>query len=304
MGVITTAAIAKALYPGVKTWYGQKYAEYPEEWPEIFKRETSERAFEEEVGLTGFGLYQQKNEGAGISFDAMSQAFITRYNMIVWGLGFIITREMIEDNLYKEIALKRAGALAFSARQTKEIIGANILNRGFTPGYVGGDGATLFSPSHPNKSGGAPWSNTPAVAADLSEASLEQACIDIANFKTDRGLKIAIKPQKIIIPPDLEFDCIRVLQSTLQASTANNALNAIKASGKIPNGYRVNHYLTDVNQWTIITDCPEGLKYFERRKDDFEMENDFSTENIRMKSTFRGAFGWTDPRCAYASPGA
>jgi hypothetical protein len=304
MGVITTAAIAKALYPGVRTWYGQKYAEYPEEWSEIFSRETSGRAWEEEVGLTGFGLYQQKNEGAGIAFDAMSQAFITRYNMIVWGLGFIITREMIEDNLYKEIALKRAGALAFSARQTKEIIGANILNRGFTAGYVGGDGATLFSNAHPNKSGGAAWSNTPATASDMSEAALEQACIDIANFKTDRGLKIAIKPQKIILPPDLEFDTIRVLQSTLQASTANNALNAIKASGKIPGGYRVNHYLTDVNQWTIITDCPEGLKYFERRKDDFEMENDFSTENIRMKSTFRGSFGWTDPRCAYSSPGA
>jgi len=306
MGIITTSNFAKDLVPGVKTWFGQKYKEYPIEYLDIFEKMNSTRAFEEEAGVTGFGLATVKSEGGGISYDEQEQGFVSRYTHVTYGLGFIITREMYEDGIAVTVALRRANALAFSIRQTKEIIGANILNRAFNSSYTMGansDGKELCATDHPNKSGGT-WRNELSTAADLSEAALEQACIDIAGFTTDRGLKIAIMPQKLIIPTALEFDAMRILESIGQSGTANNDINALRASKKFPQGIAVNHYLTDSDAWFIKTNCPDGLKYMERRADAFGTENDFDTENAKFKATFRGSFGWSDPRGIFGSPGA
>lgn len=305
MGIITTSNFAKDLVPGVKTWFGQKYKEYPIEYLDIFEKMNSTRAFEEEAGVTGFGLATVKTEGSGIAYDDQEQGFVSRYTHVTYGLGFIITREMYEDGIAVTVALRRASALAFSIRQTKEIIGANILNRAFNSAYTMGpnsDGKELCATDHPNKSGGT-WRNELATAADLSEAALEQACIDIAGFTTDRGLKIAIMPQKLIIPTALEFDAMRILESIGQSGTANNDINALRASKKFPQGIAVNHYLTDSDAWFIKTNCPDGLKYMERRADAFGTENDFDTENAKFKATFRGSFGWSDPRGIFGSPG-
>lgn len=306
MGIITTSNFAKDLVPGVKTWFGQKYKEYPIEYLDIFEKTNSTRAFEEEMGVTGFGLAVVKTEGGGVAYDDQEQGYVSRYTHVTYGLGFIITREMYEDGIAVTVALRRANALAFSIRQTKEIIGANVLNRAFNANYTMGsnsDGKELCATDHPNKSGGT-WSNELATPADLSEAALEQACIDIAAFTTDRGLKIAIMPQKLIIPTSLEFDAMRILESVGQSGTANNDINALKASKKFPKGISVNHYLTDADAWFIQTNCPDGLKYMERRADAFGTENDFDTENAKFKATFRGSFGWSDPRGIFGSPGA
>ena len=303
MGIITTSNFAKDLIPGVKTWFGMKYKEYPIEYKDIFEIGKSTRAYEEEAGVTGFGLAAVKTEGAGIAYDSQEQGFVNRYTHITYGLGFIITREMYEDGIAVTISLRRANALAFSIRQTKEIIGANVLNRAFTAAYTMGansDGKELCATDHPNKSGGT-WSNELTVAADLSEAALEQACIDISNFTTDRGLTIAIMPQQLIIPADLESDAFRILESIGQSGTANNDTNALRASKKFPKGIAVNHYLTDTNNWFIRTNCPDGLKYMERRADAFGSENDFDTENAKFKATFRGSFGWSDARTIFGS---
>ena len=303
MGIITTSNFAKDLIPGVKTWFGMKYKEYPIEYKDIFEIGKSTRAYEEEAGVTGFGLAAVKTEGAGIAYDSQEQGFVNRYTHITYGLGFIITREMYEDGIAVTISLRRANALAFSIRQTKEIVGANVLNRAFTAAYTMGansDGKELCATDHPNKSGGT-WSNKLTVAADLSEAALEQACIDISNFTTDRGLTIAIMPQQLIIPADLEFDAFRILESIGQSGTANNDTNALRASKKFPKGIAVNHYLTDTNNWFIRTNCPDGLKYMERRADAFGSENDFDTENAKFKATFRGSFGWSDARTIFGS---
>lgn len=306
MGVITTNNFAKDLVPGVKTWFGQKYKEYPIQYLDIFEKMNSTRAFEEEAGVTGFGLAAIKNEGTGIAYDEQEQGFVSRYTHITYGLGFIITREMYEDGISVSVALRRANSLAFSIRQTKEIVAANVLNRAFTSTYTMGtnsDGKELCATDHPNKSGGT-WRNELSTAADLSEAALEQACIDIAGFTTDRGLTIAIRPQALIIPQALEFDAFRILESIGQSGTANNDINALRASKKFPKGIIVNNYLTDTDAWFIKTDCPDGLKYMERRADSFGTENDFDTENAKFKATFRGSFGWSDARGIFGSPGA
>lgn len=306
MAVITTGNFAKDLVPGVKAWYMTKYKEYPIEYLEIFEKNTSTRAFEEEVGITGFGLAQIKTEGDGIQYDDQSQGFVNRYTHVTYGLGFIITREMYEDGIAVTVALRRASALAYSIRQTKEIVCANVLNRAFNSAYTMGtnsDAKELCSDAHPNKSGGT-WRNELEVAADLSESALEQACIDIAALKTDRGLTIAIRPKKLILPPALEFDAFRILKSIGRVDTANNDINAIRASGKIPEGVAVNHYLTDTDAWFLKTDCPDGLKYMERRADAFGTENDFQTENGMFKSTTRFSVGWSDGRGCFGSPGA
>ena len=305
MGIISTSNFAKDLVPGVKTWFGQKYKEYPIEYLDIFEKVNSIRAYEEEAGVTGFGLAAIKTEGNGIAYDDQEQGFISRYVHVTYGLGFIITREMYEDGIAVTVALRRANALAFSIRQTKELIGANVLNRAFNSDYTMGtnsDGVELCSELHPNKSGGT-WANELDTAADLSESALEQACIDIAGFTTDRGLTIAIMPQQLIIPADLEFDAFRILESIGQSGTANNDTNALRASKKFPKGIAVNHYLTDTDAWFIKTNCPDGLKYMERRADSFGTENDFDTENAKFKATFRGSFGWSDPRNVFGSPG-
>jgi hypothetical protein len=302
MSVITSSSFAKALWPGVNAWYGKSYNDYPEEWKSLgFAANKSSRAYEEDVGLSSFGLAAVKSEGGQISYDTERQGFTSRYNHVVYALGFIITREIYEDDQYDVVGQKKAKALARSMRQTKEIVAANIFNRATTAGYTGGDGVTLLNASHPNVAGGT-WSNMPTTAADLSEAALEQAVIDIAAFRDDRGLLIAAKPKKLVIAPANMFEAKRILGSDGRVGTDNNDLNAVKTMGVIPEVV-VNHYLVDSDQWTIVTDVTDGLKYFERRGDQFEMDNDFDTENAKFKATARYSFGWTDPRCVYGSVG-
>lgn len=302
VGPINTTSFAKALWPGVNAWYGAEYAKHPEEYTKLFESNTSKRNFEEDVGQSGFGLAVIKEEGNGISYDSARQGFTTRYRHVTYGLGFIITREMYEDGMYDTYAKKRAQNLAFSMRQTKEILGAAIYNNGFTSG-TGGDGQYMLDNDHPNVAGGT-WSNILATAADLSEASLEQACLDIAEFRDDRGLLIAVKPRTLIIPPELEFEAARILKTVGRVGTDLNDVNALKEMGKFPGGVVVNHYLTDADAWFIRTDARDGLKYFSRRNDEFSTDNDFDTENAKFKATFRCSFGWTDPRGIYGSPGA
>ena len=302
MSVITTSSFAKALWPGVNAWYGKSYKDYPDEWKGLgFEMNTSKKAYEEDVGLSSFGLASVKTEGGSIAYDSERQGFTTRYNHVVYALGFVITREIYEDDQYDVVGKKKANALARSMKQTKEIVAANIFNRATTAGYTGGDGVTLLNASHPNVAGGT-FSNMPTTAADLSEAALEQAFIDIAAFRDDRGLLIAAKPKKLVIAPANTFEAKRILGSDGRVGTDNNDLNAIKTMGIIPE-FTVNHYLTDSDQWTIVTDVMDGLKYFERRGDAFEMDNDFDTENAKFKATARYSFGWSDPRCVYGSVG-
>ena len=308
MAVITSSSFAKALWPGVNAWYGKAYSEYPTEWDKIFTKYSSKKAYEEDVGTSGFSLAQTKPEGQPIAYDDERQGFTTRYTHITYGLGFIVTREAFDDDQYDVVGQRKAQALAFSMRQTKEVLGANVLNRAFNTSYLGGDGATLIasagggSASHANVAGGT-WTNGPTAAVDLSEAALEQACIDVANFTNDRGLKIAVRPQKLVIPVNLMFEAERILKTTGRVSTDLNDINAIKQMGMFPGGVVVNHYLTDTDAWFILTDTPHGLKMFERRGDAFEMDNDFDTENAKFKASFRASFGWTDPRGIYGSAG-
>jgi hypothetical protein len=301
-GIITSSSFAKALWPGVNAWYGKSYKDYPEEWSQLFEKNTSKKAYEEDVGLSSFGLASVKNEGASVSYDTERQAFTSRYNHVVYALGFIITREIFEDDQYDVVGKRKANALARSMRQTKEIIGANVFNRATTAGYTGGDGATLLSATHANVSGSS-WSNMPSVAADLSEAALEQANIDIAAFRDDRGLLIAAKPRKLVIAPSNMFEAKRILGSEGRPGTDLNDVNVLKTMGIIPN-ITVNHFLTDPDAWFILTDVNDGMKYFERRGDAFEMDNDFDTENAKFKATGRYSFGWTDARGIYGSMGA
>ena len=298
---ITSSSFTKALWPGVNAWYGEAYADYQPQWTPIFSQEKSSRAFEEDVGISGFGYAVQKPEGSQISYDTMVQGFITRYQHVVYGLGFTITREMYEDDQYGVIGKKRAKALARSMRLTKDVLAARVLNRAFTSTYTGGDAKELCATDHPNVAGGT-WSNELAVAANLSEAALEQMNIDIMKFTDDRGLKIAVKPKQLIIPPDLVFEAERILKTDGRVGTANNDLNALKTMGKVGK-IVVNQYLTSTTAYFLQTDVQDGLKYFERRGDQFDMDNDFDTENAKYKATARYSFGWTDPRCIYGTPG-
>lgn len=309
MSIINSGSFAKALWPGVNAWYGKAYSEYPVEYTKLFDKFTSTRAFEEDVGVSSFGLAVVKTEGGPISYDTERQAFITRYQHVTYALGFIITREIMEDDQYDVVGQRKAQGLAFSMRQTKEIVAANVYNRAFSSTYTGGDGASLIaagyaggSTNHPTIAGGS-FTNGIATAADLSEAALEQAVIDIAGFTNDRGLLIAVRPKTLVIPRQLMFEAKRILSSEGRVGTDNHDLNAIKNMGLIPETV-VNHYLTDTDAWFIRTDVPHGMKYFERRGDAFDMDNDFDTENAKYKATGRYSFGWTDPRALYASPGA
>ena len=308
MGVVTSSSFAKLLWPGLNAVYGNTYKDYPEEWAKLFEKNKSDRAYEEDLGYSGLGLASVKSEGAAITYDSDKQGFTTRYNHVTYANGFIITREMYEDNQYQQVGARKAAALARSLKRTKEIVGANIFNRAFNTSYVGGDGSTLVasaaggSASHANVSGGT-WTNGLATAADLSEAALEQACIDIWAFTDDRGLLIAAKPKMLLIHPSNTFEAKRILQTEGQVYSADNTLNAVKTMGVIPS-VEVNHYLTDADAWFLITDVADGLKYFERRGDAFEMDNDFDTENAKFKATARYSFGWSDPRCIYGSAGA
>lgn len=304
MGVISTGDFAKALWPGIKKWYQEAYDEWPLEYPALFSKETSDKAFEEEVGVMGFGLARQKPEGQALEYDTARQGFIQRYIHLTYALGFIVTQEAMEDNQYNVSVLGKrdAKALAFSMRQTKEILGANVYNRAFNAAYTFGDGKVLCATDHP-LAGGGTFSNKLATDADLSEAALEQACIDISGFVNDRGLKIAIQPKTLIIPKELVFEAQRILKSTLQSATANNDINALKSLGMLQD-VQVNHYLTDADAWFIRTNCPDGMKYFDRVETTFGMDNDFDTYNAKFKARFRCSFGCTDPRGIYGSAGA
>jgi hypothetical protein len=302
-GIVTTSSFARALWPGINTWYGMDYNDYPVEYTAIFDVKKSRKAFEDVQGLSGFGLAQIKPEGSSINYDAPSQAFLTRYQHTVFALGFIITREIYEDDQYDIIGQLKARALARSMRQTKEINGANIYNRAFNASYTYGDGSAILVNNHARFSSAGTYSNVLATPADLSEAALEQASIDIAGFTDDRGLLIAAKPEALIIPRQLVFEANRILKSDLRVGTNNNDINAIKQMGLIPRVI-MNHYLTDPDAWFIKTSIPNGMTYFERRGDEFGMEEDFDTENAKYKATSRYSFGISDPRGLYGSPGA
>lgn len=302
MSVINSGSFSKALWPGVNAWYGKAYDEYPVEYKDLFDEFKSSKAFEEDVGISSFGLAVQKSEGAPISYDSERQAFITRYQHVVYALGFIITREIMEDDQYDVVGQRKAQGLAFSMRQTKEVLGANVYNRAFNSSYTGGDGVSLINSSHVNLKGGT-WSNQIATAADLSEAALEQACIDIAGFTNDAGLLIAVRPETLVIPRQLIFEAKRILGTEGRPGTDNNDLNAIKTLGSIPKVV-TNHFLMDTDAWFIRTNVQHGMKYFERRADTFDMDNDWDTENAKFKATARYSFGWTDPRGLYGSAGA
>jgi hypothetical protein len=302
MAVINSGSFAKALWPGVNAWYGKSYNEYEVEFEKLFDKYTSNKAFEEDVGLSSFGLAIQKAEGAPVQYDSERQGFTTRYTHAVFALGFIITREIMEDDQYDVVGQNKAQGLAYSIRQTKEVLATNVYNRAFNTGYTGGDGVALLSASHPNIAGGT-WSNLIATASDLSEAALEQAYIDISAYTNDRGLKIAVKPKSLVIPYTLQFEAARILKSTGRVGTDNNDINALNSMGMFKDVI-VNHYLTDTDAWFIRTDVPNGMKYFDRRSDEFGMDNDFDTENAKFKASFRASWGWTDPKALYGSAGA
>ena len=308
---INTGSFAKALWPGVNKFYGDAYNEYQTEWDKLFDKQNSSKAFEEIVGGSYFGLAPIKSEGAPISYDSARQGFTSRFNHVVYALGFIITREIYEDDQYDLVGKLKAQSLAFSMRQTKEIVAANVYNRAFSTSYTGGDGASLIasagsggSSSHPNVAGGT-YTNGPSVAVDLSEAALVQAYIDIAGFTNDRGLLIKVLPKSLHIPRQLAFEAKRILGSDGRVGTDNNDLNAIKTMGIVPNMY-VNHYFTDPDAWFLRTDIQSGtgMILFERRADSFDMDEDFDTENAKYKATGRYSVGWADPRALYGSPGA
>lgn len=300
---INTGNFTKALWPGINKWYGKAYDEYPVEWTKLFDKYTSSRAYEEDVGLTSFGLAKVKAEGAPIEYDSERQGFTTRYQHVVYALGFIVTREVFDDDLYDVVGQRKAQGLAFSMRQTKEVVGANVYNRAYNPAYVGGDGVSLLNTAHPNVSGGT-WSNILSTPSDISEAAFEQMMIDISFMKNDRGLQIAVRPESLIIHPSQEFEATRILKSDGRVGSDLNDVNAIKSMGAFPKGVIVNHYLTDPDAWFVRTNIPDGMKYFERNADSFDMDNDFDTENAKFKARARYSFGWTDPRCLYGSPGA
>ena len=300
---ISRSQLLKELLPGLNALFGMSYETYGEEHKEIFETETSERSFEEEQKLSGFSAAPVKNEGNAIAYDNAQEAWTARYNHETIALGFSITEEAVEDNLYDTLSARYTKALARAMAYTKQVKGANVLNNGYAVAYKGGDGQPLFSTAHPLVSGGTN-SNTPTTAADLNETSLEAAVIQIAAWTDERGLLIAAKPRKLIVPPNLMFVATRLLETELRVGTNNNDINALKNNGSIPGGYTVNHYLTDTNAWFLTTDVPNGMKHFVRTPLANSMDGDFDTGNVRYKARERYSFGWSDPLGMYGSPGA
>jgi len=303
MAIITTGAHPKALWPGINAWWGRTYNEHKTEYTDLFDTETSKQNYEEDVQVTGFGLAPVKTQGSPVSYDSEQQGFVSRYTHVAYALGYIVTKEELDDNLYMTVSKRRAQANAFSMRQTKENVGANIYNRAFNAAYTYGDGVSLINAAHPNTTGGT-FSNQIATASDLSEASIEDMIIQIMGATNDRGLKINLMPECLNVPRQLWFEANRILKSVLQNDTANNATNVLSATNALPKGIKVNHYFTDPNAWFIRTNCPNGLKHFERVSAQFTQDNDFDTENAKAKCYERYSFGITDPRAIYASAGA
>jgi hypothetical protein len=300
---ISRAQLLKELLPGLNALFGLEYARYGEEHKEIYETETSERSFEEETKLSGFSAAPVKNEGQAIRYDNAQEAWTARYNHETIALGFSLTEEAIEDNLYDSLSARYTKGLARAMAYTKQVKAAAVINNGFNNGYQGGDGVSLFNTSHPLING-ATNGNTPTTAADLNETSLENAVIQIAAWTDERGLLIAAKPKKLIVPPALQFVATRLLETELRVGTTDNDINAIKNNGSIPEGYTINHFLTDNNGWYLTTDVPNGMKHFVRTPLQNSMDGDFDTGNVRYKSRERYSFGWSDPLGMYGSPGA
>ena len=300
---ISRAQLLKELLPGLNALFGMEYARYGEEHKEIYETEKSERSFEEETKLSGFSAAPVKNEGSAIAYDNAQEAFTARYTHETIALGFSITEEAVEDNLYDSLSARYTKALARAMSYTKQVKAASVLNNGFSSSYLGGDGVALFSTAHPLVSGGTN-SNRPATNADLNETSLENAVIQIAAWTDERGLLIAAMPRKLIIPPALQFVATRLLETNLRVGTTDNDINALKNNGSIPEGYAINHFLTDTNGWYLTTDVPNGMKHFERTPLSNSMDGDFDTGNVRYKSRERYSFGWSDPLGMFGSPGA
>ncbi len=300
---ISRAQLLKELLPGLNALFGMEYKRYPEEHKEIFETETSERSFEEETKLSGFNAAPVKSEGAAIAYDNAQEAWTARYVHETIAMGFSITEEAMEDNLYDSLSARYTKALARAMAYTKQVKAANILNQGFTGGPTYGDGKTLFATDHPLISGGVN-SNRPTVGTDLNETSLEAAVIQISLWTDERGLLIASKPRKLIVPPALQFVATRILETELRVGTADNDINALKNNGSIPEGYTVNHWLTDPNAWFLTTDVPNGLKHFVRTPMQTSMDADFDTGNSRYKARERYSFGVSDALGAFGSPGA
>jgi|TARA_Y100001936_G_scaffold42826_1_gene41572 hypothetical protein len=300
---ISRAQLLKELLPGLNALFGLEYAKYGEEAAEIFETESSDRSFEEETKLSGFGAAPVKNEGAAIAYDNAQEAYTARYNHETISMGFSVTEEAIEDNLYDSLSARYTKALARAMAYTKQVKGAAILNNAFDSNFTYGDGVELCSTAHPLVSGGTN-SNEPATGADLNETSLEAAVIQIAGWTDERGLLIAAKPRKLVVPSDLQFVATRLLDTELRVNTSDNDINALRHNGSIPEGYTVNHYLTDTNAWFLLTDVPNGLKHFVRTPMQTSMDADFDTGNSRYKARERYSFGVSDPLGIFGSPGA
>lgn len=301
MAVITSGNHPKALWPGVKAWFGRQYAEHQVEYTELFDMDTSDKSYEEVIELTGFGLAPAKAEGQGVQYDSETQGYLKRATHVAYALGYITTREERDDNQYEIVGKRRSKALAFSFRQTKETVAANVYNRATDSAYTGGDGKELLATDHPTASGS--QSNELAVAADLSEASLEDLVIQIMGAQNSRGLRINLMPKKLIVPRQEWFNANRILKSVLQNDSAQNAVNALKATNAIPGGIVVNHYLTDPDQWFVRTNCPEGMVGYDRVKMEFSQDNDGDTMNAKAKGYERYSFVWGDWRSLFGSPG-
>jgi len=301
MAIITTGNHPKALWPGVYDFWGLKYNEHPLECYDLFDEKPSDKAYEELVQSTSFGLAPIKSQGGAITYDTHQQGFLTRATNVVYGLGYIVTREEREDNLYEDVSMRRAESLAFSIRQTQETVGANQYNRAFNSAFTFGDSKEMCATDHPNATGGT-WSNELAVPAALAEVSIEDLLVQIMGATNDRGLKISLMGQSLHVPRQLWFEANRILKSILQNDSANNALNVLRSTNSLPKGIKVNHYFDDANNWFIRTNVPSsGLCYFNRREADFTRDNDFNTDNAKAKSTIRFAVTVGDPRAVYGS---
>ena len=302
MAVIFTGNHPKALWPGVKAWFGVGYGEHAEEYRDLYDIESSGQAWEEDVQMKGFGLMPVRAQGAATTYTGHTQGYISRYTHVAYSMGFIVTYEELKDNLYAKVAGSRSKALGFSKRQTKENVGANVYNRAFNSTYTGGDGLELLSTLHTSSAG--TWSNELDPSADISEVALEDLCIQIMGATDENGLKIALQPNAMIVPRQLWFEANRILKSTLQNDSANNALNVLRSTNALPGGIKVNHYFTDADAYFIRTNCTDGMKCYQRDSYDLMKDNDFDTDNAKAKTYDRYSFGWSDPRALYGSAGA
>lgn len=301
MAIVSTGSHPKALWPGIRAWWGRSYDEHVPEYPDLFETDTSDKAYEEEVEITGFGLAPVKPQGKQIFYDTETQGAISRYTHVAYALGYIVTYEELRDDLYEVVSKRRAQQLAYSMRQTKENILAAVYNQGFNSAYLGGDGQPLLSTAHPTLSG--PQSNMLATPADLSETAVEDLCIQIMQATNNRGLKISALPQSLHVPPQLWFDANRIYHSVLQNDTANNAVNVLRATGVFPKGIKVNHYFSSATAWYIRTNIPRSVQYFERDKISFDQDNDFDTKNAKAACYERYSGYWSDFRGVYGSAG-